>query len=89
MKKVSIQTALIEDCQISLESAYRTSTVMHAGTSGFLGAFAKLRKAAIGFIMYVNLSVLMEQLGSHWTDLHEILILEYFLKICRESSIKI
>jgi len=33
-----------------------------------LGAFAKLRKATISFVM----SVRMEQLGSHWTDFHEI-----------------
>jgi hypothetical protein len=29
-----------------------------------LGAFAKLRKATLSFV----LSVRMEQLGSHWTD---------------------
>jgi len=33
-----------------------------------LGAMAKLRKAAVGFAV----SVRMEQLGSHWTDFHEI-----------------
>jgi hypothetical protein len=38
----------------------------------FLGAFAKLRKATIRFVMSVRPSVLMEQLGSHWTDFHEI-----------------
>jgi len=38
----------------------------------FLGAFAKLRKATISFVMSVRLSVLMEQFGSHWTDFHEI-----------------
>jgi hypothetical protein len=41
----------------------------------FLGAFAKLRKAAISSIMYVCmyvcLSVRMEHLGSHWTDFLE------------------
>jgi len=34
----------------------------------FLGAFAKLQKATISFVM----SVRMEQLGSHWTDFHEV-----------------
>ena len=34
----------------------------------FLGAFEKLRKATITFVM----SVRMEQLGRYWTDLHEI-----------------
>jgi len=33
-----------------------------------LGAFAKLRKGTIGFIM----SVRMEQLCSDWADFHEI-----------------
>jgi len=33
---------------------------------GFLGAFAKLRKAIIIFFKSVRLS------GSHWTDFHEI-----------------
>jgi hypothetical protein len=40
-----------------------------------LGAFAKLRKATISFVMSaclpVGLSVRTEQLGSHWTDFHE------------------
>jgi hypothetical protein len=37
----------------------------------FLGAFAKLRKAAISFVMSDRLSVRVEQLGSCWTDFHE------------------
>jgi len=45
-----------------------------------LGAFVKLRKATISFAMSARLSdrptdrpaVHMEQLGSHWTDFHEI-----------------
>jgi len=40
-----------------------------AQVSGFfVGAFAKLRKATIRFVM----SVRMEQLCSHWMDFHEI-----------------
>jgi hypothetical protein len=42
----------------------------------YLFAFAKLRKATITFVISVCLSVCpsvrMEQLGSHWKDLHEI-----------------
>jgi hypothetical protein len=34
----------------------------------FLGTFAQLQKALIGFIMSVH----MEQLGSHWMDFEEI-----------------
>ena len=36
------------------------------------GAFAKLRKATISFIVSASLSVRIEQFGSHWTDFHEI-----------------
>ena len=36
----------------------------------FLGEFAKLRKATISSVMSVGPSVLMEQLGSQWTDFH-------------------
>jgi hypothetical protein len=38
----------------------------------FLGAFAKLRKATINFVVSVCLSVRMGQPDSHWTDVHEI-----------------
>ena len=38
------------------------------------GAFTKLRIATITFVM----SVRMERLGSHWTDLHKILYLSIF-----------
>jgi hypothetical protein len=59
----------------------------------FLGAFAKLRKATIGFVMYacpsfclsVCLSVRMEHPGSHWTDFHEI----WYLRIFRKSVEKL
>ena len=37
----------------------------------FVGEIAKLRKAAVGFVMSAHPSVLMEQHGSHWTDFHE------------------
>jgi hypothetical protein len=37
-----------------------------------LGAFAELIKATFSFDLSVRLSVRMEQLGSHWTDFHEI-----------------
>jgi len=39
----------------------------------FLGTFAKLRKTTIMSVR--PLSSRMEQLGSHWTDFHEILYL--------------
>ena len=43
-----------------------------------LGAFAKLQKAIISFVM--SPSARKEQLGSHWTDFHEILYLSIFRK---------
>ena len=40
--------------------------------SSSLGAFAKLRTATVTFVMSVRPSFPKEQLGSHWTDCHEI-----------------
>jgi len=34
----------------------------------FLGAFVKLGKVTISFVMPVRPSIRMEQFGSHWTD---------------------
>jgi hypothetical protein len=34
----------------------------------FLGKFPELQKAAVSLVMFDH----MEQLGSHWTDFHEI-----------------
>jgi hypothetical protein len=49
-------------------------------TSFFLGAFAKLRKGSVSFVMSVRPFVRMEQLCSHWTDFHEICYLGMFRK---------
>jgi hypothetical protein len=35
-----------------------------------LGAFAKLRKATVIFVVSIRPSVRMKQLVSHWTDFH-------------------
>ena len=51
----------------------------------FLGAFAKLRKVTISFIMFVRLSVRMEQLGYRWTDFHKIWYLSNFSKKSNEK----
>ena len=51
-----------------------THTEYHKPTS-FYDEFAKLLRATICFVISVlvsRLSVRMEQLGSHWTDFHEI-----------------
>jgi hypothetical protein len=51
----------------------------------FLGAFAKLRKATISFIMSVSLSVHMEKMCFHCTAVHEI----WYLITLRKSVEKI
>jgi hypothetical protein len=54
----------------------------------FIGAFAKLPRATTSFIMSVlpsvRPSVRMEQLGSHWTDFHEIWYLNSFENLSRK-----
>jgi hypothetical protein len=53
---------------------------------GVLGAFAKLRKATISFVISVCPSVRMEQLGFQWTDFDEIWYLSFFFsKECWEN----
>jgi len=37
-----------------------------------LGAFAKLRKATVGFVVSVHPYVRMDQLGFQWADFHDI-----------------
>jgi hypothetical protein len=55
----------------------------------FLGAFAKLPKATISFLKSLCLSVRMEQLGSHWTDFHEIRYLSIFLKFIEKIQVSL
>jgi hypothetical protein len=50
----------------------------------FLGAFAKLRKATI-----ICPSIRMKQLGSQWTDFHEVLHLSIFLKSVQKIQISL
>jgi hypothetical protein len=60
---------------------------------GVLGAFAQIRRATISFVISVRPSVrpvfrptvCTEQLGSYWTDFHEIL----YLSLLRKSVKKI
>jgi len=37
----------------------------------FWAVHAEFRKATVSFVVFVCSSVHMEQLGSHWTDVHE------------------
>ena len=52
----------------------------------FLGAFERLQKATISFVMYVCLSVRTAQHRSYWMEFSHNLIIENFSKICRGSS---
>jgi len=67
-----------EDCK-KLSKCYCENCIFKLGlckSVRFLGAFAKLRKVTVSFIMF---SVrCMEELGSHWMDLHEIGYLNIF-----------
>jgi hypothetical protein len=51
----------------------------------FLGAFTKLWKATISFDMSVHL----EQLGSHWTDFHGIWYLNIFGKSVKKIKVSL
>jgi hypothetical protein len=52
----------------------------------FLGAFAKLRRATISFLMSIRLSVRMEQLGFHLVDFDETWYFSFFSKMLRKTS---
>jgi hypothetical protein len=47
------------------------------GYERFLGAFTKLRKATISFVMSACSPVRVEQIGNRWRDFHEILYLNF------------
>jgi len=51
-----------------------------------LGAFAKLRKTAVSFVMSVCPSVLIEQLGSHCAYIHGIWYLSIFRKSVEQGQ---
>jgi hypothetical protein len=56
------------------------------GTSlPILGAFEKLRKTTVSFVM----SILVEQLGSKWTDSHEIWYLNIFFKPVEKTQVSL
>ena len=55
----------------------------------FVGAFTKLRKANISFVMSVCPTVRMEQLGSHWTDFREIWCLSIFRKSVKKIQVSL
>jgi hypothetical protein len=57
-----------------------TTSILAIRILMFLGATAKLRKASMSFVMSIRPYVRMEQLGSHWTNFHDILYYSIFRK---------
>jgi hypothetical protein len=54
----------------------------------FLCAFEKLRKATISFVPSVR-PIRNEQLGSHWTDFHEICYLVIFPQFVEKIQVSL
>jgi hypothetical protein len=52
-----------------------------------LDMFVILWKVAVNFIKSVRLSIRMKQLGSHWTDFHEIWYLSIFQKCIEKIQV--
>jgi len=61
-------------CQWLTASLFYNAVIIkiYARRTAILGAFAKLRKVTISFVIFVRLSFRMEQPGYRWTDFHEI-----------------
>jgi hypothetical protein len=59
---------IVVGCTFSSVSRKKYLLFLEFEIPNFLGAFAKLRKATISFVMFVCPSMRMEQLGVHWTD---------------------
>jgi len=53
-----------------------------------LSAVTKLRRATISYVMSVRPSVIIEQLGSHWMDFHEIWF-DYFQKSAEKIQVSL
>ena len=62
------------------------------GCTTFLGAFEKLRKVSIGFVMSLCPPLrehAWEQIGTHWTDLHEIWYFSIFRKSAKKAQVSL
>jgi hypothetical protein len=55
----------------------------------FLGVFAKLWKVITSFIMPVCPSILVEKLGFHWMDFHEIWYLSTFWNSVKKTQVSL
>jgi len=54
-----------------------------------LQLFEKLRKMTISFVMFVRLSVRMEQLGFHWKDFNGFWFMSVFLKYAQKIQVSL
>ena len=59
----------------------------HDFSDVLIGAFLRLRKTTISFVMSPCPFVRMEQLGFHWTDFHEILFLIIFRNSVEKNQV--
>jgi hypothetical protein len=86
-KKISFWNNEIYVCRkLSLHLAWKCVMEMEVLLHSFLGAFAKLRKAIISFVMSVRPSLRMEQFVSHLMNFHKIQYRVFFENLPRKSS---
>jgi hypothetical protein len=68
-----------------------SSTYLKWESQFIVGAFVKLRKATGSFVASICLSVQpfvrMEQMGSHWTDFHEIWYMKFFENLLEKNQV--
>jgi hypothetical protein len=87
-KRRMLYREVIFFCCCKNETEYIDTTCRQ--NTRFLGAFAELRNASIGFVTSVSLSVRLsihvERLGYHWTDFHENLYFNIFENPSRKSK---
>ena len=78
---------LLRDRSLTSRVFYKQCSTL--ARDAILGAFAKLGKATISFVMSVRLSVRMEQLGSHWTEFHKIRNLRIIRKYVEKTELSL
>jgi hypothetical protein len=79
------QIALLRYGAIQRNNNTSTSVCFSIHCHWFLGMFTKLKRATISFIISICPPVCMEQLGTQWTDYHEI----WYISIFKKSVLKI
>jgi len=68
-------------------TVFRTDLILYKLSAFIFIIFRCVRKIAKNDcqLRLVCPSVRIEQLGSHWTDFHEVFLFEHFSKSCREN----